>query len=149
MAENDKRASILDKILTSNNHEDDKLNSKEMIPNIEEEKNKSKDVETLPPMVKVEQPGPPALELSLKNAPIEKLYIITDTEVNIKDEDLLECPLNALDSNNKNALFKSFKPGVMSDNRIIPTTPGENQVRMCERNKPLRIKNKLLQMVNN
>ena len=78
-----------------------------------------------------------------------KIYSITDTEVNIKEEDLRECPYYALDSNGRNAMFKSFKPGVLTDNRILPTTPGENQIRMCERNKPLRIKNKLLQMVNN
>ena len=99
--------------------------------------------------VKEEQNKPPALESTFKKVPTEKVYLITDTEVNIKDEDLLECPQYALDSNNRNAMFKSFKPGVASDNRIIPTTPGENQIRMWERNKPLRIKNKLLQMVNN
>lgn len=79
----------------------------------------------------------------------EKRVKITDAEVNIKDEDLRECPPQELNSIPREGVLRSFKPGVATDNRFIPTTPGDNkQVSMCEKNRPLkRIKDALMKVL--
>lgn len=60
----------------------------------------------------------------------EKRINYPDTEVNIRDEELEECPKLPHDNSYREAIYKSFKPGVSSDARVIPPTPGENQTSM-------------------
>ena len=83
-----------------------------------------------------------------KPMPMEMKQRITDADVNIKEEDLRECPDLANDSALQKATFKSFKPGVVTDLRVIPITPGDEHMSMVDRNKPVKnVKNSLLKAI--
>jgi tRNA A-37 threonylcarbamoyl transferase component Bud32 len=74
--------------------------------------------------------------------------IVSDADVNIKEDDLRECPNGPEEAWLRNARYKSFKPGVPDDNRVIPVTPGDVQIRMSDKNRPLRkVKNTLLKAI--
>ena len=77
------------------------------------------------------------------------MHIITDAEANLNEEELNEWPDYALNTSKPNLIFKSFKPGVDGERRKFLTTPGESKVKMCEKNKPLILKKKLLNYINN
>ena len=61
------------------------------------------------------------------------------SEADIKDEDLLECPVYSMVSSNRGPVLKSFKPGSGKDNRVIPVTPGLDKESMSKKNKPLSL----------
>ena len=73
-----------------------------------------------------------------KPMPMERKRCISDAESNIIEEDIRERP----DLNNESVLqkatFKSFKPGVVADLRVIPITPGDEHMSMVERNKLIK-----------
>jgi hypothetical protein len=47
---------------------------------------------------------------------------ISDSEVNISEEDLCEWFDPKINSGERHIIYKSFKPGLVSDFRIIPQT---------------------------
>lgn len=63
-------------------------------------------------------------------------HAISDAEVNISEEDLCECPESNINSGDRNIIYKSFKPGLVTDIRIIPRTPGDSDRSMSSINKP-------------
>jgi hypothetical protein len=79
--------------------------------------------------------------------PIIKLSI-TDSEANISQEDLCEWSESNINSAERHAIYKSFKPGLVNDVRVIPITPGDSNRSMSSKNKPLYIKNMRKNMQN-
>mmetsp|Transcript_13860 Transcript_13860/g.13819 ORF Transcript_13860/g.13819 Transcript_13860/m.13819 type:complete len:93 (+) Transcript_13860:1810-2088(+) len=75
------------------------------------------------------------------------LFDCSDSMVNIKEEDLRECPDNPNLPEGVQIQFFSFKPGISVDNRIIPATPGGTLKSVSTKNKPRIIKQNLMNAI--
>jgi serine/threonine protein kinase len=70
------------------------------------------------------------------NGSIKKL-VMSESKVNLKDEDIWECSLIPEDPSLNHSKYKSFRPGNPYEERIIPMTPGEKHASMNDKNKPM------------